>query len=70
VAAGRSDEARPDERDTGQDCESGQRRAVASKLAPFDRSRGERGANGGGGADAEDDRVRAKLGSGRCECQE
>ena len=66
-AASRSDEARRDERDAGHDREGGERRALAAKLAPLDRRRGQRRARGSGGADADHDRVRAELGAGCCE---
>ena len=59
AAAGRSDEACRDERDTGHDRESSQSRAVAPKLAARDCGRSQGSACGCGNADPDDDRVPA-----------
>ena len=57
TTASRGDEASGDEGDAGNDRKGGQRGAVATKLVPLDRRRGQRRRNDGGGADADRERA-------------
>ena len=57
TTASRGDEAGGDEGDAGNDRKGGQRGAVAPKLVPLNRRRGQRRRNDGGGADADRERA-------------